>query len=129
MKKLFLIIGFQFLIQLIAAQENNIREVLSPEAYRQKLNHLDTFQIIDVRTPMEYNAGHIKEAVNISYIGFRFAAQIRKLNPALPTFIYCQSEHRSPLAARRMREMGFHEIYDLEKGFKKWIESGLPVSD
>lgn len=108
-------------------QKNPPATDLTPVQYQQMLDSLDAVQIVDVRTPMEYKNGHIEGAINISYIGFRFRKKAIKLDPGKPIFIYCQTAHRSPLAAKVLASFGFTNIYDLEEGFNAWQEAGLPV--
>jgi rhodanese-related sulfurtransferase len=38
-------------------------------------------------------------------------------------FIYCETAHRSPMAARKLRRIGFVEITDLKKGYKPYRKS------
>ncbi len=83
--------------------------------------------IVDVRTSMEYKKGHIKGAVNVSYLGFGFKKRMEKLDLTKDIYIYCQSMHRSPLAAKKLASLGYENIYDLEGGFKKWEEAGFEV--
>ncbi len=107
--------------------EGNTYYILSDSAYAEAIA-ADSIQIIDVRTPMEYNRGHIERATNISYLGFSFSKKAAKLDKNKPTYIYCQTEHRSPLAAKVLLEMGFTEVYDLDDGFKAWQEAGMPIT-
>jgi rhodanese-related sulfurtransferase len=97
------------------------------DQYKAHLDSLDLVQIIDVRTPMEYKKGHVPGAVNISFLGFGLAQKIKKLDLEKPVFIYCQTAHRSPLAAKKLSQYGFQVINDLENGFKEWQEAGFPI--
>lgn len=98
------------------------------EMYAGQLDSTTEAIIIDVRTPMEYNKGHIEGAVNISYLGFGFKRKVAKLDNDLPVFIYCQTAHRSPLAAKVLHKQGFKEVHDLKGGFKNWKEEKLPIT-
>jgi rhodanese-related sulfurtransferase len=97
------------------------------EMYAEQIDSTDDMIIIDVRTPMEYKQGHIENAINISYLGFGFKRKIAKLDNDLPVFIYCQTAHRSPLAAKALHKQGFKEVHDLNGGFKTWKEQDLPI--
>lgn len=97
------------------------------DQYKAHLDSLDLVQIIDVRTPMEYKKGHVPGAVNISFLGFGLAQKIKKLDLEKPVFIYCQTAHRSPLAAKKLSQYGFQVINDLENGFKERQEAGFPI--
>lgn len=114
-----------FIASIAFSQESF--KVLSPEEYNQKLLELDSAYIIDVRTSLEHKRGHLPRARNINYLWFGFAEETNKLDRDKPVFLYCQTAHRSPLAAKKLSQMGFTEIYDLEGGFKAWQDRGLPV--
>ncbi|NNE77709.1 MAG: rhodanese-like domain-containing protein [Pricia sp.] len=53
-------------------------------------------QLIDVRTPEEFSAGHIDGAVNINYLSSEsFTENINKLDKTKPVYVYCQMGGRS----------------------------------
>lgn len=43
--------------------------------------------------------------------------------------LYCNEAGRSALAAKRLREMGYHDVAHLEGGFTAWQEAGGEVDD
>lgn len=92
---------------------------LRKEDYRVKLNTTQPHYLIDVRTPREYNKSHLAGAINVNYFSHQFAKKIDTLNPSIPTFIYCQTCHRSPLAAKIMKRKGFKTVYDLKGGYSQ----------
>jgi rhodanese-related sulfurtransferase len=78
-------------------------------------------QLVDVRTPSEYNGGHIKKAINIDFFNAsNFKAAFEKLDKTKPVYVYCRSGARSQKAARKLVAMGFNEIYDLRGGYNAW---------
>jgi rhodanese-related sulfurtransferase len=100
---------------------------LTPKEYEQKLNTIENKLIIDVRTKGEYKKAHIKGAQNISYLGSTFAEKAAELDNTKPVFIYCETAHRSPLAARILSNLGFKKIYDLQFGFENWRNLKMPM--
>ena len=101
-----------------------ISEVLPANAYKAKMAELgENFQLLDVRTPEEYNQGHIEGAMNINFYDEDFARQLEQnLNKDKPVMLYCRSGRRSAKAAGQLGAMGFKEIYDLKGGFLDWKE-------
>ena len=78
-------------------------------------------QLVDVRTPSEYNGGHIKKAINIDFFNAsNFKSAFDKLDKNRPVYVYCRSGARSQTAARKLVGMGFTEIYDLRGGYNSW---------
>jgi len=94
-------------------------KVLSPQEYKAKLTELKG-TLVDVRTPQEFKAGHIKKAVNIDFRSMTFASHFQKYNKEKPLFIYCRSGMRSMMAGRKLIQMGFKEVYDLRGGYLNW---------
>src|SRR5207247_1023044 len=47
--------------------------------------------------------------------------------PTTPIVLYCQTGLRSVLAAKQLKELGYQNVINLQGGFQKWAQSGLPV--
>ncbi len=78
-------------------------------------------QLIDVRTPSEYHEGTIKDAQLIDYKQPKtFDSKFATLDKDKPLYLFCRSGARSQAAAKKLVEMGFKEIYDLEGGYLNW---------
>ncbi|MEM7039694.1 MAG: rhodanese-like domain-containing protein, partial [Bacteroidota bacterium] len=43
-------------------------------------------------------------------------------------FIYCETAHRSPVAAKKLHRVGIRPVYDLKGGFRKWEKGGFPTA-
>jgi phage shock protein E len=82
--------------------------------------------IIDVRTPEEFNSGHVQGALNIPVEAPDFAAQVTALDTSATYAIYCRSGNRSAVATAEMGAMGFMHLYDLEGGFTDLEAAGMP---
>lgn len=69
--------------------------------------------IIDVRTNIEYNSGHIEDAINIPVE--KIDADIIKKLPDKNKYyiVYCRSGSRSREAVRKLAKMGYRKVYDL----------------
>jgi rhodanese-related sulfurtransferase len=83
--------------------------------------------IIDVRTPEEYNGGHIENAVNVNYNSGNFSDEISRFDKDRTYIIYCRTGARSAGARDIMKELGFQKIYNMDGGITDWIAKGLPV--
>jgi len=108
-----------------AENAKSTSESLAPNAFSEKLKATSEAQLIDVRTPEEFNSKHLDNAQNIDYNGSDFDTEIAKLDKNKPTFVYCLSGGRSSSAVAKMQEMGFTELYNLEGGMMKWNALGL----
>jgi molybdopterin/thiamine biosynthesis adenylyltransferase/rhodanese-related sulfurtransferase len=99
----------------------------SPAEVMRRLKTGEPLTVVDVRDPDEYREGHIEAAANISrgFLEFRIASAVS--DPASPVVLYCQTGLRSMLAARSLRELGYGNVINLQGGYQKWLQSGLPV--
>lgn len=79
-------------------------------------------QLIDVRRPAEYAAGHAKGAINIPLDAL--SRELDRVDPKRPTFVICQSGYRSSLASGIL-ENAVKEISNVTGGTKAWIDAGL----
>lgn len=89
----------------------------------------NTIQLLDVRTPEEYEEGYIMNAVNINFFDEDFVNQVSsRFDKNKPIYLYCKVGGRSGKASKKLKEVGFKNIYDLEGGFDKWKSSSKPVT-
>ncbi|MEK9612477.1 MAG: rhodanese-like domain-containing protein [Flavobacteriaceae bacterium] len=78
-------------------------------------------QLIDVRTPSEFQGGHISGAVNLNlFDNITFQKEVKKLDKEKSLYVYCQSGGRSKKASNILSKMGFKTIFDLKGGYSKW---------
>ena len=75
-------------------------------------------QLIDLREPKEFEAGHILGARNIPMT--QFSTRHKEIRPDLPVYLYCQNSGRSSRAALNLKKKGYTQIYQLQGGFKSW---------
>lgn len=99
--------------------------VISPDYYIENYTNTDADHIlIDVRTPGEFNGGHIAGAVNIP------VEELDQRLSEVPTdkdiVVYCRSGNRSATASRILTSSGFEGVYDMG-GIIAWQQAGLPI--
>ena len=83
----------------------------------------DTFTVVDVRDPEEFNKGHIPGAINIP--SPTFASQSGVLDKKKQIIVYCNGGGRSYNAYRKLMKLGYKDIRQVL--FFDWQEAGLPV--
>jgi molybdopterin/thiamine biosynthesis adenylyltransferase len=98
-----------------------------PEQLQRRLKSAEPVVVIDVRDPDEYRDGHIEGATNISrgFLEFRVPGTVP--DPTTPVVLYCQTGLRSVLAGKALKELGYQHVINLQGGYQKWAQSGLPT--
>lgn len=119
MKKLFLILFTSLFLMSCKGQETEHFKILDSAQYEQVTSG-NKVTVIDVRTPQEYQDGHIKNAQNINVQSADFKAKMENFDKDKPIYIYCRSGARSAKAGKILEDMGFKEIYDLKDGILSW---------
>lgn len=112
-----LIVVLAFLIYTIVTRlyQRKIVKTISEEEFRSGYRKA---QLIDVREPNEFDAGHIIGARNIPLSQLRM--RLKELRPDLPVYLYCQSGMRSGRAAQFLYRKGYKDLTQLKGGFKGW---------
>ena len=123
---LFLLTTAILLFNSCSNGQTKVGGSLLADAFADKLKQTKAAQIVDVRTPGEFEKGHLLDALNFNWNSDDFQNQVLKLDKSKPVFVYCLSGGRSEAAANKMRSDGFLEVYELSGGMMKWRAAGLP---
>jgi len=89
-------------------------------------------ELVDVRSPSEVDFinGYIDsdEHVNITrgWLEFDLAAHVRTKDT--PIVVYCGTNQRSPLAAKKLMDLGYTNVKNYADGYDKWAELGYPIN-
>ena len=88
-------------------------------------------EMVDVRSSdeIDFIGGYIDadETVNITrgWLEFDLASHVKSKDD--PIVVYCGINQRSPLAAKKLMEMGYTNVKNLSDGYDKWKALGHPV--
>jgi len=85
------------------------------------------FVILDIRTPGEYQSGHIKNSIMIDFYSKTFAEEVNRLDKEKTYLIHCRSGNRSTRSMGLFKKLKFQKIYHLSSGINGWNSEGLPV--
>ncbi len=100
-------------------------ESVNAKSFADKIKNTENPQILDVRTPDEFSSEHIENAANVNWNGEDFESKAALYDKSKPVFVYCLSGGRSKKAAKKLNELGFSKVYELDGGFLSWSEEGL----
>lgn len=95
-------------------------EIINAEKFKKALDSDPNAIILDVRTPEEFNAGHIENAINIDIFSSDFKQKIEQLPKDKTVLVYCAKGGRSNKAAMALKELNFPVIFDLSGGYSAW---------
>jgi hydroxyacylglutathione hydrolase len=82
-------------------------------------------QLLDVRSPGEWDAGHLPGARYL-FLG-ELPEKLKNLNADRPVVVYCASGYRSSLAASLLQASGFKKVLNVPGSYTAWTAAGFPV--
>lgn len=127
MRKLnFLITLFFVSVLAVRAQHAVPGNVVKPDGQALAKIKAGKAYLVDVRTPEEFNSGHLQYATNINFNSPEFKTEIGKLDKGKPVYLYCRSGNRSGKAADTLKTLGFHAFYNIG-GFEQLKADGFPA--
>lgn len=126
MNPIFLItivaIAIVFFLAFRGIKRNTAFQNIDVNAFAKKMNTSEV-AILDVRTPEEFNNGHISGAINIDVKASDFKEKIRSLDKNKSYLVYCRSGVRSVTACNILNESGFSNLSNLLGGYNAWSAS------
>ena len=113
-------------MDFVAAAKAGIVEV-TPQQVKADMDAGKQFILVDVRTPEEFEVGHLPRAMHISrgLLEFKIGAMIPDKNANI--IMYCRTGARSALTTARLQEMGYTNVKNMDGAFKAWGEAGYPI--
>lgn len=84
--------------------------------------------VVDVRTPAEFAAGHLRDAKNIPLADFGTRIGELEKSKGRSVVVVCQTGARSDKAVRQLAAAGFDDVVSLDGGLTAWQAAGLPVA-
>lgn len=100
---------------------------ITPEELASRIEAGTAPLVLDVRTPQEYEAGHIPGAVLIPHD--QLASRIGELagHENDEIVVHCKSGRRAAMAEEVLRGAGFTQVEDLKGHMLAWQEGGYPT--
>lgn len=126
LKSIILPLFFLVVIPRGISQETATKSsLISVDQMKEVLEENPDVLLLDVRTPEEFEQGHLPGAKNIDFQSKDFIEQVERLPKDQPVYLYCRSGNRSAKATSLISEMGFSHYYDMQGGFLKWEKEQL----
>ncbi len=89
------------------------------------MDRIDDVQVVDVREPDEWQAGHIDDAAHIPMD--EVDRRLDELDEDTQVVTVCRSGARSGEVADQLRDRGY-DAENMEGGMQAWQDAGLPFT-
>lgn len=87
------------------------------------------FVLIDVRSPEEHATGFIPGTdFNIDFREIKTRHREIGVQTDEHIVVYCQSGHRSNIAAETLADLGYTHVYNVNGSMNAWLQAGYPVA-
>ena len=102
---------------------------MSPRQLAELCSERKKIDLIDVRTPVEYQEVHIEVARNVPLDQLDAAGLIQARNGSVsePFYFICRSGSRGQQACEKFLKAGFSNVINIEGGTLACVQAGLPV--
>ncbi len=101
---------------------------IEPDELAMDIPHDKRLQVIDVRKPSEFEAGHVRGAVNAPLDTLNDVLNIAKIDDENNLYIHCAGGYRSVIAASLFKRQGYHNLRNVLGGFAKMKdEKAMPL--
>lgn len=115
---------------IAAGEPRDLIVTVDVEELAMDLPYDKKMQIIDVRKPAEYAAGHLQDAINAPLDRLSDPAMLTRLDDSRNIYVHCQSGYRSVVACALWKRAGKHNLRNVRGGFAQIKENAaLPVVD
>ncbi|MCR9293771.1 MAG: rhodanese-like domain-containing protein [bacterium] len=103
---------------------------IQPQELARIAKEQGSVELIDVRTPGEFQAVHVPFARNVPLDGLdpQQILSARNGHSDQPLYIICQSSVRGAKACQQFHQAGFDNVINVDGGTKAWADLGLPVT-
>jgi rhodanese-related sulfurtransferase len=110
---------------LVSAARLRVREITPFEA-RRAARSKDTI-FLDIREHEELAAGTLPNPVHVPRGLLEALAPERLANRLAGIIVYSEDGRRSALAALRLQDLGYQNVWNLHGGFRAWKGNGYPI--
>ena len=101
--------------------------MLAPAAAVRLINRDDTV-VVDLRETADYNAGHIRSALNVPEPKLKERLAELSRYRERPLLLYCSMGQTAVRASKTLKAAGFTQLYALKGGIGAWQQDNLPLA-
>ncbi len=111
------------------------------QSFVEKAEHINPFKfqdyikenpdtlIIDLRSDAEFNAGHVRGAINMNkgYVETLLADKIPNIKDETPIVLYCIGGGISAMTQIALKEYGYKNVLDISGGITNYVNKGFSL--
>lgn len=101
---------------------NKNRDFYEAEINKQQLEKMieNRAVLLDIRSPQEFEEGHLQDAILLPEYELSNKANIVLPEKQQYIVVYCNSGGRSRKAQKKLRKMGYNNVYNLKGGLENY---------
>ena len=114
----------------LASAEKAVVQTISPTHFKALLDRHrgdPDVVLLDVRTPKEFEDGHIQGALLLDYYSSDYVERLKALDREKTYLIYCRSGNRSGKSLAIFAKLGFRRAYHMAAGVIGWSRENFPL--
>lgn len=92
---------------------------IEPDELAMDIPHDSRLEVLDVRKPAEFEAGHVKGATNVPLNTMMDPLNIAMIDTDNNLYVHCAGGYRSVIAASLLKRQGYHNLRNVLGGFGK----------
>ncbi|MCD1293464.1 MBL fold metallo-hydrolase [Methanocella sp. CWC-04] len=100
-------------------------DLLTVDMLKTELMEKGGLKVVDVRTPAEWDSGHIKDAIHLQIMSIE--KNLDKLDKDENYAVVCGSGYRGSIAASILAGKGFGKMSNVAGGMRAWKAKGYPT--
>ena len=85
----------------------------------------ENVQVVDVRSPSEWDEGHVPDATHLFLPELRDKAD--RLAKRKPVAVYCDSGYRASIGASILKQEGFQDVSNVPGSWQAWKKAKFPI--
>jgi len=102
-----------------AGEEIDMIIDIEPDELAMDIPHDSKLEVLDVRKPTEFEAGHVKGATNVPLNTMMDPLNIAMIDTDNNLYVHCAGGYRSVIAASLLKRQGYHNLRNVLGGFGK----------
>lgn len=100
---------------------------ISVAEVKQSLDNKELITILDVRTPEEYQEGHLVESALLPLDEVKAKVEQALPNKDQKIIVHCRSGARSSRAVGEMKKLGYTNVFNMSGGILAWESKGYNI--